>query len=123
MLPLEMVDRAHGYLNGDITLHDLENWVVHHLESLLAEKGSMTYLLVAAIELGLAEMGMGDIEEETFREQLQRFLSAHHRVFGGTTESLVASAGSNTPSEPVFVSIGPMPQGSSEYRTLVTASS
>lgn len=117
MVPLEILDRTRAYLNGDITLHDLESWIVPHLELLVAERGSMTYLLAGAIELGLAEMSIGDIDEEAFREQLWSFLSAHHRVFGGLTETLVVSTASDA------VSIGPMPQGSYEYRTLATASS
>jgi hypothetical protein len=123
MFPLEILDRTRAYLNGDITLHDLESWVVHHLEPLLAEKGSMAYLLVAAIELGLAEMSIADIDEETFRDQLRGFLSAHHRVFGGVTESLVVSAAADTLSESIFVSVGTMPRGSYEYRTPAKASS
>jgi len=117
MFPLEILDRTRAYLNGDITLHELESWVVPHLELLVAERGSMTYLLAGAIELGLAEMSIGDIDEEAFREQLWGFLSAHHRVFGGLTETLVVSTASGA------VSIGAMLQGSYEYRTLATASS
>jgi len=117
MFPFEILDRTRAYLNGDITLHELESWVVPHLELLVAERGSMTYLLAGAIELGLAEMSIGDIDEEAFREQLWGFLSAHHRVFGGLTETLVVSTASGA------VSIGAMLQGSYEYRTLATASS
>lgn len=123
MSPLEILDRTHAYLNGDITLHDLENWLVPHLELLLAQRGSMTYLLAGAIELGLAEMSAGDIDEGAFREQLRAFLSAHHRVFGGVADTLVTSAASDTLSESAFVSIGPMPRESYEYRTLAAASS
>jgi len=117
MVPLEILDRTRGYLNGDITLHDLESWVVAHLDLLLGERGSTTYLLAGAIELGLAEMSIGDIDEQAFREQLWGFLSAHHRVFGPLTETLVVSTASDV------VSIGAMPQGLYEYRTLATASS
>jgi hypothetical protein len=123
MFPLEILDRTRVYLNGDITLHDLESWIVPRLESLLADRGSMTYLLAGAIEFGLAEISIGDIDEEAFRRQLQVFLSAHHRVFGGATESLVISAAADTLSESIFVSVGTMPRGSYEYRTPAGASS
>lgn len=123
MFSLEILDRTRAYLNGDITLHDLESWIVPQLELLVAERGSMIYLLAGAIELGLAEMSIGDIDEEAFREQLRGFLSAHHRVFGGVTRSLVISAASDTLSESIFVSVGTMPQGSYEYRTPARASS
>lgn len=59
------------YLDHAITLQELEDWVIYHLPLLFQIPDSPVARLAAAIELGLAEIGDGVVDEEEFRNVLE----------------------------------------------------
>lgn len=64
------------YLNNEIQLSDLENWIVPNLDKLLLLPEGPERDLAGEIELGLAEMINGHLDEHEFRETLLRLVEA-----------------------------------------------
>lgn len=75
MLTSELLDMLDRYLQGTISLDELEDWLVPRLPIFFGpmEHSSATDL-VAGIELGLAEMSEGMRTEEEFRESVRQEL-------------------------------------------------
>jgi len=62
------------YLNNEIHLSDLENWVVSHLGTLLLLPEGPERDLVGEMELGLSEMTNGHLDEYEFRKTILRLV-------------------------------------------------
>lgn len=74
---LGIFDKVNRYLAGEIGIPDLETWVVAHIGEVLSDPRSTAYQLAGTIELGLAELSAGDINEQEFRELLREFELTH----------------------------------------------
>lgn len=68
----EIYVNAIKYLNKEFSLAELENWIVSNLDILLLLPEGLERDLAGEIELGLAEMTNGHLDEHEFREILLR---------------------------------------------------
>ena len=77
MLSLELKDQLDSYLNFEITIEQLEDWLAVKTPSLIDDPDSDDAELTAAIELGLAEINADIRTEEEFRllmkDELKKF--------------------------------------------------
>ena len=71
----EFINMVYSYLDQEITVEDLEDWLIPQLPFLLSLPKSSLFDLVATIELGLAEMNSGALSEEAFRDMLKDSIS------------------------------------------------
>ena len=76
MISSDLMDQITQYLNNQITINDLEDWLVPREPWLLRDPISDDADIVGVIELGLAEMGSGIRSEEEFRDFLRNSISA-----------------------------------------------
>ena len=80
MLSLELRDMIARYISAEISLEELENWVVRHLPELAADPQSDDSALAAAVELCLAEYSDGIRSEAEIRRYLRDSLAEHKTV-------------------------------------------
>ena len=115
----DILHRTRQYLDGKLSLHEIENWVVHHLDELLSEPGTTPYELAGAIELGLAELSAGNIDEDQLRSDIQSLLAHGSVIFRvGTVAAFTATANSTMPEFGIRIPIGVIPpwsRGSTEH--------
>jgi hypothetical protein len=69
--PLDIVNQISRYLNNEIQVGELEDWVVRNLPGLLKYPGSTAFDLAGTVELGLAELSIGEISEADFKSMLK----------------------------------------------------
>jgi hypothetical protein len=77
MLSYELKDKLLDFVEGKITTEQLEDWLVPRLPGFLASPDTADSDVIAAVELGLAEMADGirtmaefrDLLRDTLREQ------------------------------------------------------
>jgi hypothetical protein len=74
MISLELRDQIFQYIYEDITLEQLEDWVVPRLPDFLKFYDSTDADIISAIELGLAELNNHNWTEEKFRTYLNEAL-------------------------------------------------
>lgn len=72
----ELYEKAIQYLNNEISLAELENWLVPRLGEVLALPTGLELDLAGEIELGLSEMSGGHLKEDDFKTELLRLLQA-----------------------------------------------
>ena len=72
----EIYNKVIQYLNGDIKLSDLENWIVPNLERVVNLPPSPERDLAGEIELGLSEMTAGHRTENEFKTELRELLQS-----------------------------------------------
>ncbi len=77
MISLELRDRVRQFAYGEISATQLEEWMVPRLRLLLESVESVDADVVAAIELGLAEMSDGIRTEAQFRDLMKQVLREH----------------------------------------------
>lgn len=71
MITSKLIEKINLYIDCEISLQDFEDWYLNQLPLLLALPPSDLTDLVAAIELGLAEIGSGILSEDNFRHSLR----------------------------------------------------
>lgn len=71
---LEIFAKVYGYLEGESTLEELEDWLVPNLGFFLEEPGSPEAELAWTVELGRDEMSIGHRSEDEFRQMLREFI-------------------------------------------------
>jgi len=77
MISFELRDRVYQFVDGEISAAQLEEWMVPRLRLLLESVESADADVVAAIELGLAEMSDGIRTEAQFRDLMKQVLREH----------------------------------------------
>jgi len=77
MISLELRDRVRQFAYGEISATQLEEWMVPRLRRFLASVESVDADVVAAIELGLAEMSDGTRTSDEFRDLMKQVLLEH----------------------------------------------
>lgn len=75
MLLLVLRNTVLQYVESEISLEQLEDWYVPKLPSLIDDAGSAEANLVAAIELGLAELSSGIVTENELKAYLVEALA------------------------------------------------
>ncbi len=76
-IDLEIRDRLARYLNGDIPLHDFEDWFVPVSWDIEQIHNSEANELAGEIELRLAEFSNGDWTEAELRSKLEPLVSMY----------------------------------------------
>ena len=89
MLSYEFKDVIFEFIQSNITVQQLEEWLVPRLPTLIKEQDSSDADVVATIELGLAEMSDGIRTEEDFRKLLFDAVCEHkmESALNATTSS------------------------------------
>lgn len=75
MAEYEFFEKINQYIDGDISLEQLEDWYVPRLPTLIDDEDSAESNLVASLELGLAELSSGVQSENELKEYLSEALS------------------------------------------------
>jgi len=84
MVPVRTIFlKTFQYLGHQITLEELEDWLVPHLPRYLSMEPCSESELAGAIELGLAEMSAEQRTEDEFRATLQEFVKTHPALSPG----------------------------------------
>jgi len=77
---LEICDRLVQYLDGEISLHQFEDWFVPTVWSVSRTTDAGTQALVGEIELRLAEFSNGHWTEAELRTNLEALATSHKRT-------------------------------------------
>jgi hypothetical protein len=97
MISLELREKILHYINKDITLEDLEDWLIPKLPIYIKSPDSTDSDIISALELGLAELSNGIRSEEELRTYLKECLQ--HVIVSLTypsmIENLIAFGSSN----------------------------
>lgn len=89
MLSYELREQIIGYVHDEISLAQLEEWYVPRLSYFLEFPHSDDAEMIAAVELALAEVADGLIDEAEARSSLKEILES----FGNTVTAPVSAAG------------------------------
>ena len=79
-LTSEVFSKVFQYLDGKISVEDIEDWFVPHLYEFLTLPPCGASELAGIIELGLAEMSNGQSSEEDFRSLLKKYVLEHNTI-------------------------------------------
>ena len=79
-LTSEIFSKVFQYLDGKISLEDIEDWLVPHLYEFLTLPPCSAAELAGIVELGLAEMSRGQSSEEDFRSLLKKYIREHDTI-------------------------------------------
>jgi hypothetical protein len=74
---IEIFSRVSDYIEREITLRDLESWLVYMLPVYLSKPDSAASELASMIELGLAEINAGIRSEQGLRRLLTQHIAAN----------------------------------------------
>lgn len=81
MISFELSNTISQYITSEISLEELENWLVPRLPAILRSPETEDAGIVAEIELGLAEISNRYWTEEEFRIMLNELLMEHTTEF------------------------------------------
>ena len=79
-LTSEVFRKVFQYLDGKISVEDIEDWFVPHLYELLTLPPCGASELAGVIELSLAEMSSGQCSENDFRSLLKKYVREHNII-------------------------------------------
>jgi hypothetical protein len=79
-LTSDVFNKVFQYLDGKISVEDIEDWFVPHLYEFLALPPCGASELAGIVELGLAEMSSGQSSEEDFRSLLKKYIREHDTI-------------------------------------------
>jgi hypothetical protein len=99
-----LLSQVYDFLQGRITRVELEDWIVPRLHILFADLDSPEADLAAAVELGLAEMSDGLIDEEEFRNELHDVIRPYLRPMYFHSSVLSTFSQAEPPQVPYTVS-------------------
>jgi len=101
MMFADLVSIVFEYLADVVTVEQLEDWMVPRLVRLFEVPDSPVAQLAATIELGLAEIDDGVIEEEEFRTCLQAAIGTETQE--GLLRLTVMDRTESSTSPPLFI--------------------
>ena len=93
MITSEIFDKIYQYLNREISLGDLEDWVAARFGLFVTLPQGDARDLYGTIELGLAEMSIGHRTEEEFRALVREFIKSHDFRFVSLSEYQATDTG------------------------------
>lgn len=99
---LDIFGVTHRYLDGDLALDDVQEWLVPHLGIFLVDLHSTASELAGLLEVGFADVAAGETDEEELRQLIGDFLRANETI---QLASAVQTTTSNATAvlEPLFV--------------------
>jgi len=112
----ELLKQINAYLTGQVSVQQLEDWTVSHLQSVLDSKDSKAIDLADKIDADLVQFDEGIFDEKTLKDRLQSYsliagLSAvSYSIIAGTGDSTITKAGNfisenlTYPNQPIIVS-------------------
>lgn len=74
MITSELYNLVDGYVQKNITVEELEDWIAARFQLFFSSSPSAVSEFVAGIELGLAELSNGSRTEEEFRSMVSDLL-------------------------------------------------
>ena len=77
---LDIFKVAHRYREGDLTLDDVQEWLVPRLGVFLADARSTASRLAGLFELGFADISAGEAVEDELRELVKEFLRENETI-------------------------------------------
>ena len=99
-LSLDIFGVTHRYLEGGLTLDDVQEWLVPRLGSFLVDPDCTASQLAGLFELCFADIAAGEADEDELRDLISDFLRANETI-------MLASAVRTTTSN-ATVSIQPL---------------
>lgn len=81
MLSLDLRDKIARYISSEISLEELENWLVQNLPNLASDPQSDDTSLAAAVDLCLAEFSEGLRSEDNIKQYLRDALNELNTVY------------------------------------------
>lgn len=99
MLSYELSEKVTKYLDKEISLSELEEWIVPRLPIFLQSPQSSDAEVISAFELGLAEMTDSIRTEDEFRKLLQQALSEQSEISFQQTPVVTQISASNSITE------------------------
>jgi len=102
MLISELQEQVFRYIDGIVSLSNLEDWYVPRLPMLVTSP--YTEELVSTIELGVIEIGSGLRSEDQFKELLREFMREHNTITiqYPETDLVISETASNQPITPLM---------------------
>jgi len=92
-------DTVFRYIDGTVSLYELESWIAQNLNFLLSIGSIDLENLVNTIELSRAEMSEGHRTEEEFRSEIRAYIESHPTIaLQLPTSTLTTSSSSKTQS-------------------------
>ena len=93
---------THRYLEGGLTLDDVQEWLVPRLGSFLVDPHCTASELAGLLELCFADIAAGEADEDELRDLISDFLRANETIM---LASAVRTTTSNAtvPVQPLFV--------------------
>jgi hypothetical protein len=79
-LTSEIFSKVFQYLDGKISVEDIEDWLVPHLYEFLTLHPCSAVELAGVLELGLAEMSSRQCSEDEFRSLLKKYIQEHDTI-------------------------------------------
>ena len=70
----QLIECVDGYLVGRYSLHDLEGWLVAHLQQLMDLGDETAIALADAVDADIVELGEALIYETILRQRLESYL-------------------------------------------------
>lgn len=96
-ITFEIYKKAIEYLNNEIRLSDIENWLLSNLGQILSLPPCAARDLAGEIELGLAEMSNGHRTESQFVSMLSNLIESSNIVVSTATSPYPISTGTINP--------------------------
>jgi len=113
MFSYELLEKVLKYVNNEIDIEQLNDWLVPRLPNFLSSLDTPDAIVADAIELGLAEMSDGIRTEDEFRSLLQDVIREHRAVLDFSPvdqrSQLDMTKSSNSISSPTILSHSPVP--------------
>lgn len=105
MLSSQLRDQVHEFIDSHMTTRELEDWIVPRLEYYLQNPHTRDAELVAAVELGLVELGQGIATEGDLRADLREFMQHDVSILvqtrGSGTMATTSSVNRLLPTQPI----------------------
>ncbi len=106
MYSLELREQIARYISSEISLEDLENWLVQNLPRLAVDPRSDDSSLAAAVDLCLVEYSAGLRTEESIKRYLSDALEEFKTVYINLNDASIISSSSLSKTEQYTVAVG-----------------
>ena len=100
---LDIFGVTHRYLEGDLTLDDLQEWLVPRLGSFLVDPHCTASELAGLLELCFADIAAGEADEDELRGLISDFLRANETIVLASASAVQTATTNATVSiQPIF---------------------
>jgi len=95
MISYELKEKIQQFVDSEISVEELEDWLVPRLHLFIRDPDSDNANIVAAVELGLSELSSGIQSVEDFRKSLNDELVDFAAIFIQNPSDISVTTGSN----------------------------